>query len=102
MSRHSVPSDIEEQITTPHSHESVNQPPLWLIWQELEPGDGFYPVCISNTEKDARISYNQIAGPEGSRRRARSRIVIERVPANHIFASTMYDRRWSEHVRGWD
>jgi len=96
----SIPDWIADLIDTPHREEG-GKTPLCIIWQEAEPGDGWFPRAIAvadhvgSLEANARHLYRMVA-----RVGRRGRTVVERVPANHVFGSTMYEIAWSEHIDG--
>ena len=88
-----IPDFIAEAIDTPHAHESDGQRPIWMTWQEIEPGDGWWPVMLADNPEDARLNYRMVQA-----RYPRSRVNVERVPLNHFFGSEMYEIAWHEKL----
>jgi hypothetical protein len=73
---------LEGQITTPHRHEDAACPPLWLIWVNKKDGDGWALHCVGNSEEATRYCIECYGGGE-------SAVIVERIPANHAFASSI-------------
>jgi len=72
---------LESQITTPHRHEDASCPPLWLIWINRKDGDGWSLHCVGNSEDTARYCIECYGSENG--------VTVERIPANHAFASSI-------------
>jgi hypothetical protein len=73
---------IEKSIITPHRHEDSSCPPLWLMWVNKDDGDGWFLHSVCNSEKNIRYNIECYGGKETA-------IIIERIPANHAFASSI-------------
>ena len=79
-------------IETPHDHEGALNRPLWVIWKKLTMRDGrtdgphIDTICDSLEMAYAHV-YILLDEPEtiaGNRE-----VYVERIPANHRFASSM-------------
>jgi hypothetical protein len=92
--RRSVPSHVVEIINTPHDHEGDGNKPLWIIWKHVE---GFPPVIdtLCDTADSAVYHYGMLASEIEQHVRLRNKgtitVNVERVPANHRFASSIND-----------
>lgn len=99
-----IPAHLEAAIATPHAYEGPNNRPLWLIWKH-EPGqDGLSDPpaidCVCDTDDYARYCVRAILESSQARQSMglpEITVWIERIPANHRFASTMADV-FSDHT----
>ncbi len=91
-----LPDWAERQIMTPHEHEGSHWPPLWIVWKHRttlsELDDPPAIDCVCTTEKMVRYAFAAM-WDERSRMFEGDKIEIniERVPANHRFASSLGD-----------
>lgn len=90
--RRHVPPHVVDQINTPHDHENAEgNRPLWIIWAVPQ---GKQPVIdtICDTPDSAVYHYGAVveSNPTWIRTGALA-VHVERVPANHRFASSMSD-----------
>jgi hypothetical protein len=95
-----VPEDIEKSITTPHAHENEHHRPLWLIWKIRKlsrDGVPFFPeldtVCDSEDMARAHV--------RGVLYESHERVWVERIPANHRFASSLEIHQMNAHMVLW-
>lgn len=88
--RHHVPPHVVEVINTPHDHEGDKNEPIWIVWKHQS---GFSPVIdtLCDTPDSAVYHYGMLAGEIAQARRADLSVHVERVPANHRFASSLND-----------
>lgn len=77
-------SDLELAIMTPHRHEGSLNKPLWLIWANAKDGDGWALLCICDSERACRYNVECYGFPQLT-------LIVERIPANHAFASSVED-----------
>jgi hypothetical protein len=89
-----IPEHLEGAIMTPHDHEDESHRPLWILWKHLIGADGRSDGpqidCICDTERSARYHVmNLLDWIERSSEDIS--LHVERVPANHRFASSMAD-----------
>lgn len=85
-----LPRDIESAIVTPSRGEDAACPPLWLLWINRKDGDGWFLHCVANSEESARYCI-ECYGEQ-------SALIVERIPANHAFASSIEsDLREANH-----
>ena len=95
-----IPKHVEKAIVTPHEHEDEQaHPPLWLIWVS----DGWNPSWrldeVSNSEVSARGAViGVLSGPSDVD--PKPQVIVERIPANHRFASSISDEIDKVIVRG--
>lgn len=78
-----LPARIEKAIRQKHSHEGQGSPPLWLIWLDRKDGDGIRLNAVANAMFAARYGA-WIVLNQGD-------VFVERIPANHGFASSIQD-----------
>lgn len=107
-----IPADVERDIVTPHHHESMevkpeslygDQPtnrPLWLIWvrEKSRIGVLYFPTLdsVADCEESARAHYRMaVEGKPGVD------VSVERIPANHRFASSLGYWQNEAHVAQW-
>jgi hypothetical protein len=91
-----IPEDVERDIVTPHSHEHPEKnKPLWLVWA-LDHGDFPRLDSVADTEDSARYHYR--AAVQSGRA---ARVHVERVPANHRFASSLGEWQIEAHQALW-
>lgn len=90
--RRHVTDDVIGVIDRPHLHEGENNKPIWIIWDVRE---GCAPQIdtLCDSADSAVYHYSMIAD-EIERSRAtygkvKRTAYVERVPANHRFASTV-------------
>jgi hypothetical protein len=78
----------KKAITTPHDHECTDRRPLWLVWRLDKAMNGmpYFPVLDSVCDSEDSAYYHVGAAVEGHRE---SEVFVERVPANHRFASSL-------------
>lgn len=88
--RQHVPPHIVEVIDTPHDHEGADNKPIWIIWKHHS---GYPPVIdtLCDTADSAVYHYGMLAAEIAQARRADLSAHVERVPANHRFASSLND-----------
>lgn len=90
--RQHITDDIIDIINTPHSHEGDGNQPIWIIWCVHE---GCAPQIdtLCDTADSAVYHYSmiaqEIAASVAIRVPARRVAFVERVPANHRFASSV-------------
>lgn len=87
--REHVPDEVIEIINTPHSHEGEGNQPIWIIWCVNE---GCAPQIdtLCDTADSAVYHYGMIAQEIATRKFGNKRVCfVERVPANHRFASSV-------------
>lgn len=93
----------EVSLTTPHEHECKARPPLWIMWSYIIEPDGISEGpqidSICNSEESARYhlqcmleTYTTFGGNEVN-------LYVERIPANHRFASSMTEVIYEHEVR---
>lgn len=92
--RNHIPVHLWKVIRTPHEHEGAENKPLWLIWKMKyikKTGKIVGPVldCVCDSESSA--VYNTGAACEEAIMTTRDKIdvFVERIPANHRFASSI-------------
>lgn len=99
-----LPEHIERAITTPHAHEGEHNKPLWILWKHEIAGDGLSdgPLIDSICDTEYAARYNAHGMIESWGRPdpygGTVRFFVERIPANHRFASSIADAL-EEHVR---
>lgn len=92
--RQHVPPHVVEIIDRPHDHEGDGNKPIWIIWKHRT---GFPPVIdtLCDTADSAVYHYGMLAGEIAQRLEATAgdglAVYVERVPANHRFASSLND-----------
>jgi hypothetical protein len=114
-----IPPDVESSITTPHSHESLEmgreggiyagQPlgrPLWLIWTRRRLGrfgavvseELDFPTLdsVADNEESARMHYRMAISDKTA-----AQVSVERIPANHRFASSLGEWQMDAHMAIW-
>jgi hypothetical protein len=92
--------DIERAIATPHEHEGEGHNPLWLIWtidRDRITGVPYFPHLdsVCDTETSARYHFLSAATHGGKQ------IWVERIPANHRFASSLDYHQTEIHQAWW-
>lgn len=95
-----IPEEIERIITTPHEHEHPERrKPLWLIWKVHKSFDGMpeFPVLdsVCDSEKSARYHYRSAVSSS-------NQVFVERIPANHRFASSLGEIQFDVHKALWN
>lgn len=110
LDRIPIPEDIEQAIIRPHSHETEHSPPLWLIWVRARFGRGLdvdpekldFPTLdsVCDSEKSARAHY-RMAVYHSHHGTSRDVVQVERVPANHRFASSLGNWQHDAHMSMW-
>lgn len=91
--RHHVPPHIVDAINTPHDHEGHQNRPLWLIWIVVK--DQATPILDTVCDTPDSAVYHYGAVIEGNPTYSKNGTLtchVERVPANHRFASSMDPR----------
>lgn len=114
-----IPPAVERAITTPHDHECLKlgdagsiyagQPcnrPLWLIWKREPLGRSGQQMStemdfprldsVADNEASARAHYCMAAYG-----RTDIEVYVERVPANHRFASSLGEWQMQAHMALW-
>lgn len=100
-----IPEDIEYALVTPHSHEHPERnKPLWLIWKTRplgrnNGGDAHdFPRLdsVCDTDESARAHYRMAVYGE-----TQAKVYVERIPANHRFASSLNDWQMEAHMAIW-
>lgn len=93
--RQHVPAHVVEIIDRPHDHEGDHNKPIWIIWKHRP---GFPPIIdtLCDTADSAVYHYGMLAGEivqrQGYSQTGASDVAfVERVPANHRFASSLND-----------
>lgn len=91
------PDHLEQAIVTPHEHETEGHPPLWILWKHQTGSDGIPDVpridCICDSERTTRYNLNAIFESYAPDiKNGLLTIFVERIPANHRFASSMSDK----------
>lgn len=90
--RRHVPPHVVEQINTPHDHENADgNRPLWIIWVVArDQAPSIDTIC--DTPDSAVYHYGAvIEGNPTWIREGKLTAHVERVPANHRFASSISD-----------
>lgn len=95
-----VPDHLEEAIVTPHKHEDAHHKPLWLIWIVKKGWDGRpeFPELDTVCDSPDSARYHVSAAIQSH---ARAEISVERIPANHRFASSLDYLQMDAHVALW-
>jgi hypothetical protein len=88
--RQHVPSHVVEIINAPHDHEGPGNKPVWIIWKHLA---GYPPVIdtLCDTADSAVYHYGMLASEIDQAKRTDLLVYVERIPANHRFASSLND-----------
>jgi hypothetical protein len=89
--RNFVPDDVIETINRPHDHEGDGNKPIWIIWCVH---DGAAPQIdtLCDTADSAVYHYGMLAqeiDAAKQMKRNKRAAFVERVPANHRFASSV-------------
>ena len=87
-----VDAALEAAIVTAHDHEHPSRrPPLWIIWKIVTSSDGVQELpaidCICDSEHSVRYHLYGVFESYGVGNLLR--VYVERVPANHRFASSL-------------
>ncbi len=92
--RRFVTDDVLETINKPHFHEGVDNQPIWIIWS-LRADCAPQIDTLCDTADSAVYHYGMVAqeieaGTQQGRQMGKHQAVaVERVPANHRFASSI-------------
>lgn len=92
--RRFVTDDVLETINKPHFHEGEGNKPIWIIWS-LRADCAPQIDTLCDTADSAVYHYGMIMeeiemGAQQGRRMSKHRAAaVERVPANHRFASSI-------------
>jgi len=84
--REVISPDMERAIRTPHQHETAGNPPLWLIWKRQ---GASFPALDSVCNRDWSAAAHVAMVLDGGR--PDTTVVVERIPANHRFGSSLGD-----------
>jgi hypothetical protein len=101
--RYKIPAAIEQQIVTPHPHEDADgHKPLWIIWKvkpDMRDGVPFFPEIdtVCDSDEMARLHVQAILASDSSK----TVIDVERIPANHRFASSLDHLQADAHNKLW-
>lgn len=87
-----IPADVESAIVTPHEHEGAQNPPIWLVFRDSGDGDGWWIYCACSSEDSARYHW------QSAHTTPKSRVVVERVPLDHAFGSSVRHAFWNEEL----
>lgn len=80
--------EIEQALTTPHAYEDSEDGmhrPVWLIWERI-PGEFPYLRMVGLDEGVVRACLDSIIPIWEA---PRTYVTVERIPANHVFASSL-------------
>lgn len=91
------PDHLEKAIVNPHEHETAGHSPLWILWRHAVGSDGIPDVpridCICDSEDTTRYNLAAIFESYPSDiKDKRMTIFVERIPANHRFASSLSEQ----------
>lgn len=91
--RNYVPPDVVKIINTPHDHEGDGNRPIWIIW-DVKPGQPPQIDTLCDSADSAVYHYGAVGleiahAKRGYPNDAQRSVFVERVPANHRFASSI-------------
>jgi hypothetical protein len=99
--------EIERAITTPHEHEHPeHNKPIWLVWKlvrNLASGVAMFPELETVCDNEESCRYHVVmVSEEGTYNRFEEiEVHVERIPANHRFASSLDTFQHRAHMEQW-
>lgn len=90
-----IPESVEQAIMRKHDHEGPANRPLWLIWKiQLRRDGAVDDTALSSVADSADNARYAVASLMGLylgeiQPRSENHCFVERVPANHSFASSL-------------